>query len=124
MPQTEKDPLNDLKNFLNRMDAEAAFAKKKKLKNIDISKIAPDVLPDSGSIATGNDDDLRNVSHVSKKRLFISQNFCPCYKYLYGLVTEKKPEGIIYDFWVFNGIIRIRQLQDLPVVGITHESDI
>ena len=43
--------------FLNCNDAEAALTKKKKLKDIDISKIVSDILPDSSSRATENDDD-------------------------------------------------------------------
>lgn len=43
--------------FLNRKDTEAALARKKKLKDIDILKIASDVLLDSNSTATENDDD-------------------------------------------------------------------
>ena len=44
--------------------------------------------------------------------MFISQNLCPYDRYLYGLVKEKKAEGLIFDFWVFNGTIRMRELQD------------
>ena len=59
-----------------------------------------------------------------KKKIFVSQNLCPYYRYLYGLVKEKKAEGLIFDFWVFNGTIRMRELQDSRVINITHESDI
>ena len=68
--------------LLHLRDAEAGFAKKKKLKDIGISKIAANILPDSSSIAIKNDDDWRNVSHARKKRLFISQNLCLYYRYL------------------------------------------
>ena len=61
---------------------------------------------------------------VQKKKIFVLQNLCPYYKYLYGLAKEKKAEGLILDFWVFNGTIRMRELQDSRVINITHESDI
>ena len=72
-------------------------------------------------MTTGSQNDWRSVQ---KKKKFVSQNLCPYYRYLYGLVKEKKVEGLIFDFWVFNGTIRMRELQDSRVINITHESDI
>ena len=59
-----------------------------------------------------------------KRKIFVSQNLCSYYRYLYGLVKEKKVEGLIFYFWVFNGTIRMRELQDSRVINITHDSDI
>ena len=110
--------------YLNRKDAETVFPKMKKLKDIGISKTASDLLPDSSSIATDNDNDSRNVTYAREKRLFISQTLCPYYCCVYGLVKEKKTESIIYGLWVSNGTIHVIELQDSRVIDITHESDI
>ena len=68
---------------------------------------------------------VKTIGGLSRKRkIFISQNLCPYYRHLYGLVKEKKAEGQIFDFWFFNGTIRMRELQDSCVINITHESDI
>ena len=37
---------------------------------------------------------------------------------------KKAADGIIYDFWVFNVTICMRELQDSRVIEITHETDI
>ena len=42
-----------------------------------------------------------------EKKSFVSQNLCLYYRYLYGLIKEKKAEGLIFDFWVLNGTIRM-----------------
>ena len=75
--------------FLNCKDIENVLTKKK-VKGIDLLKIASNVLPDSRSIVTEHDDGWWNVSHERKKRLFISQDLFPYYQYIYGLVKEKK----------------------------------
>ena len=71
-------------------------------------------------------NEWRNVvsNPTKKKKLFISQNLCPYFRYLYGLVKEKKTEELISNFWVFNVTILRRELHDSRVVVISHESDI
>ena len=59
-----------------------------------------------------------------KRKIFVSPNLCPYYRHLYGLVKEKKAEGLIFYFWVFNRTIRMKELEDSCVIKITHESDI
>ena len=83
--------------ILNRKTAETVFEKKLflKLEDIGISKIASDVLPDSSSIATENDDDLRNIqkketSHVPKSLPILSVPI------RFG--NRNKTEDIIFDF--------------------------
>ena len=65
------------------------FAKKKKVKDI-----ASDLLPNSTITGIENDDDWKNISHARKNRLFISQNLCPYFRYLYGLVKEKRQKAL------------------------------
>ena len=40
------------------------------------------------------------------------------------MVKGEKAEGLIFDFWVFSGIVCMRELQGSPVIDIDHESDI
>ena len=75
-------------------------------------------------MTTGTQNDWREEGLSRKRKIFVSQNLCPYYRYLYGLVKEKKAEGLIFYFWIFNGAIRMRELQDSRVINITHESDI
>ena len=75
-------------------------------------------------MTTGSQNDWRLEDLSRKRKIFVSQNLCPYYRYLYGLVKEKKAEGLIFDFWVFNVTIRVREMQDSRVINITYESDI
>ena len=109
---------------LNRKDAENVFSNKRKLKDVGISCLLPDGIQDRNNIAIGGQKDWRMGGLYIKRKIFITQNLCSYYRYLYGLVKEKMAEGLIFDFWVFNGTIRLRELQDSHVINITHESDI
>ena len=111
--------------FLNRKDAENVYSNKKKLKDVDISCLfSDDDMQGRNDMTTGSPNDWREEGLSRKRKIFVSQNLCPYYRYLYGLVKEKKAEGLIFYFWVFNGTIRMRELQDSRVINITHESDI
>ena len=111
--------------FLNQKDAENVYSNKKKLKNVDISCLfSDDDMQGRNVMTTGSQNDWREEGLSRKRKIFVSQNLCPYYRHLYGLVKEKKAEGLIFDFWVFNGAIRMRELQDSSVINITHESDI
>ena len=59
-----------------------------------------------------------------KKKKFYITNLCLYYRYLYGLIKEKKAEGLMFDFWVFNETIHMRELQESRVINITQEFDI
>ena len=50
-------------------------------------------------------------SYQKKESLHLLESL-PILWDLYGLVKEKKSEGLIFNFWIFNGIIRMRELQD------------
>lgn len=52
--------------FLNHKDAKVVFTKREKVKDTDISKIASDVLPDSSSIFTENDDGWRRMKMIER----------------------------------------------------------
>ena len=111
--------------FLNRKDAEYMYSNKKKLKDIDISfLLSDDDIQDRNDMTTGNQNDWRERGLPRKRKNFVSQNLCSYYRYFYGLVKEKKADGLIFDFWVFNGTILMRELQDSCVINITQESDI
>ena len=110
--------------FLNRKDAENVYSKKSKLKDVDIFCLLSDGIQDRNDITTGSQNDWREGDLSRKRKIFISQDLSPYYRYLYVLVKEKKAEGLIFDFWIFNGTIRMRELQDSRVINITHESDI
>ena len=111
--------------FLNSEDAENVYSNKKKLKDVDIScLLSDDDMQGRNDMTTGSHNDWREGGLSRKRNIFVSQNLCPYYRYLYGLVKEKKAEGLIFDFWVFNRTIRMRELQDSRVINITHESDI
>ena len=111
--------------FLNRKDAENVYSNKKKLKDVDISCLfSDDDMQGRKDMTAGSQNDWRKEGLSRKRKIFVSQNLCPYYRYLYGLVKEKKAEGLIFDFWVFNIIICMRELQDSCVINIRHESDI
>lgn len=52
--------------FLNHKDTKVVFTKREKIKDTDISKIASDVLPDSSSIFTENDDGWRRMKMIER----------------------------------------------------------
>ena len=111
--------------FLNRKDDENVYSNKKKLKDVDISCLfSDDDMQGRNDMTTGSQNDWREEGLSRKRKIFVSQNLCPYYRYLYGLVKEKKAEGLIFYFWVFNGTIRMRELQDSRVINVRHESDI
>ena len=75
-------------------------------------------------ITTVSQNGWKEGGLFKKRKIFISQNLCLYYRYLYGLVKDKNAESPISYFRVFNGTIRMRELQDSRVINITHESDI
>lgn len=52
--------------FLNHKDTKVVSTKREKIKDTDISKIASDVLPDSSSIFTENDDGWRRMKMIER----------------------------------------------------------
>ena len=101
------------------------YSNKKKLKDVDIScLLSDDDMQSRNDMTSGSQNDWSKGGLSRKRKIFVSQNFCSYYRYLYGSVKVKKTEGLIFDFWVFNGTIRMRELQDSRVINITHESDI
>ena len=101
------------------------YSNKKKLKDVDISCLPfDDDMQGKNDMTSGSQNDWREGGLSRKRNIFVSQNLCPYYRYLYGLVKEKKTEGLIVDFRVFNGTICMRELQDSCVINITHESNI
>ena len=105
--------------FVNQKDAEAVMANKFKLRRIRDIYVPPDDVDD------GNDGNVKNKdSHGSKVVIFINQSLCPYYRYLYGLVKDRKNEGIIDDFKIVNGIIKVRETGSSKYISILHESDL
>ena len=99
--------------FLNRKDAENVYSNKKKLKDVDVSCfLSEDDMQGRNDMTAGRQNDWREGGLSRKVKIFVSQNLCPYYRYLYGLVKEKKAEGLIFDLWVFNRIIRMRELAE------------
>ena len=110
---------------MNRKNAENVYLNKKKLKDVDISCLLSDYdIQGRNDMTPGSQNDWREGGLSRKREMFVSQNICPHYRYLFGLVKDKKAEGLIFYFCVFNRTIRIRELQDSHVINITHESDI
>ena len=111
--------------FLDRKDAENVYSNKKKLKDVDISCLLSNGdMQGRNDMTTGSQNNWREGGLSRKIKIFVSQNLCLYYRHLYSLVKEKKAEGLIFYFWVFNGTIHIRELQDSHVINITHESHI
>ena len=75
--------------FLNRKDAENVYSNKKKLKDVDIScLLSDDDMQGRNDMTTGRQNDWRVESLSRKRKVFVSRNLCPYYRYLYGLVKE------------------------------------
>ena len=72
--------------FLNRKDAENVYLNKRTLKDIDISCFLSDGIQDKNNITTGSQSDWREGGLSRKRNIFISQNLCPYYRYLYSLL--------------------------------------
>ena len=72
--------------FLNRKDAENVYLNKRTLKDIDISCCLSDGIQDKNDITTGSQSDWREGGLSRKRNIFISQNLCPYYRYLYSLL--------------------------------------
>ena len=101
------------------------YSNKKKLKDVDIScLLSDDDIQDRNNMTTGGQNNWREGGLFRKRKIFVTQNLCLYYRYLYGLVKEKKTESLIFNFWVFDGTICMMELQDSCVINITHESDI
>ena len=97
--------------FLNRKDAENVYSNKKKLKGVDISYLLfDDDIQVRNNITTGSQNSSRERGLSRKRKIFVLQNLYRYYRYLNGLVKEKKAEGLIFYFWVSNGTICTRQL--------------
>ena len=78
--------------LLNRKDAKKVYWNKKKLKDVDIScLLSDDNMQGRNDMTSGSQNDWREGS---LRKIFVSQNLCPYYRYLYGLVKEKKAEGV------------------------------
>ena len=93
--------------FLNRKDTEKK-TKKKKLKNINLFQ----------------DSDLTEKSTQNiKPKIFIFQNLCLYYCYLYGLIKENMNEGLIHDFWISNDIICMKETEYAKLIEISHVCD-
>ena len=111
--------------FLNRKDAENVYLNQNKLKDVDISCLLSDYdIQGRNGMTPVSQNDWREGGLSKKRAIFVSQNFCPYYRYLFGLVKGKKAEGLIFYFCVFNRTIRIRELPDSHLINITPESDI
>ena len=97
--------------FLNRKDAENVYSNKKKLKGVDISYLLfDDDIQVRNNMTTGSQNSSRERGLSRKRKIFVLQNLYRYYRYLNGLVKEKKAEGLIFYFWVSNGTICKRQL--------------
>ena len=114
--------------LLIRKYAENVYLNKKKLKDDDIScLLSDDDIQDRNDTTTGSTRSQNGWMEgglSGKRKIFVSQDLYPYYRYLYSLVKEKKAEGLIFDCWVFNGTILMSELQDSRVINITHEPDI
>ena len=71
---------------------------KRKLKVVDTSCLFSDGIQDINEMTTRGQIDWREEGLFRKKKTFISQNLCLYYRYLHGLVKEKKAESLIFDF--------------------------
>ena len=49
------------------------------------------------------------------KKTYITESW-PIYRFFYDLAKEPKVESLIFDFWVYNGTIHKRELQDSHVI--------
>ena len=83
--------------LLNRKDAENVYSNKKKLEDVDISCLfSDDDMQSRNNMTTGSQNEWREEGLPRKTKMFVSQNLCLYYRYLYGLVEEKKAEGLIF----------------------------
>ena len=83
--------------LLNRKDAENVYSNKKKLEDVDISCLfSDDDMQSRNNMTTGSQNEWREEGLPRKTKMFASQNLCLYYRYLYGLVEEKKAEGLIF----------------------------
>ena len=60
---------------------------------------ADDDMQGRNDMTTGSQNDWREGGLSRKRKIFVSQNLCPYYRYLYGLVKETKAEGLIFYFF-------------------------
>ena len=66
---------------------------------IFLAFFSDDDIQGRNDMTTGSQNYSREGGLSRKIKNFVSQNFCPYYRYLYGLVKEKKAEGLIFDFF-------------------------
>ena len=61
---------------------------------------------------------------MSKIRIPIEVRLLYLPIFIYGLVKDRKNEGIIDDFKIVNGIIKVRETRSSKYMSIVHESDL
>ena len=75
--------------LLNRKDVQNILKEKHKLRSINLY--------------------YSNTDTNSKRKIFINQSLCPCYRKLYAMVKDLNNEGLIDSFWSTKGTIKIRE---------------
>ena len=61
---------------------------------------------------------------MSKIRIPIEVRLLYLSIFIYSLVKDRKNEGIIDDFKIVNGIIKVRETRSSKYISIVHESDL
>ena len=85
-----------------RKDMFNILQRKKKLKSVDNAKVG---LPQGYLV-------------------FINQNLCSYYKYLWSLCKRLHSKKLIYSFWVSNVNVNLKVCENTPVLLVSHVSDL
>ena len=64
------------------------------------------------------------ANELGYENLFIHENLCTEYKYIYEVAASLKKDKHIYSFWSFNGIVHLKLGENDRPKKLFHISDI
>ena len=106
LPYSKKEdrskPKRTIVQFVNRKKCEQAIFNRKKLKDVDKTKL----------------------KFPEETRIFINDSLCPYYRGIYGKCKKLYQLKNIFSFWSYNGIIRIKLEENGKMISITHDEDL
>ena len=94
-------PRNIIVRFVNRKTAESFLAKWKQI----------------------NDLNKENLG-IGNSTIYVNNNLCPYYKFLWGQVKNLFNHDVVKRFWTFNGTINYALTENGPGVKVLHLDDL
>lgn len=94
-------PRNVIIRFVNRKKCENLLSKKKCVSSIDTKKLG-----------------------LGGNRIYINNNLCPYYRFIWGQIKNLHSHGIINRFWTFNGVVNYSLTENSAGTKVLHMNDL